>query len=726
MAYQENGLRGLLFRDGTSTKSLARATRADLQADPTDVDGIRAIVDQILVSELHVGIGNTLTFMDEAGSSMGSADATGWNFINDVVVGGDLTVAGNAFVAGTKLQVDATISLFHDNIIVLSSGPSGSYDSGFLSERFYSDWGVADVSDTARANGGSKLTLKLAAGDTAATNDYVGYSIAITGGTGAGQQRTVTANDATTKLLTPDSDFTVAPDATSTYSLYATPNRFAGLIYDQSAGMFKLGHSSADPGAGNVVFTALDDLGVYAMSVGSTLGVTGQADFTSNLDASGGVDIDADNQSFTLGAGADLTMVHNGTNTVITSITGDLQFVNTSGTGYFAFKLGTADANTAFSVQTNAGAHLFDVQGGGRIVTKGGAQLGPTGGDYSIFGGMGGGALLLGANNEEIVRVVYSAGGGIPRAFLPVSDSSVNLGSTSYAFATAYVDTLTSLTANDRIKLGTDAQVCAQLPVFATTELTNIAAPAEGDFLYDSTDHVVKVYNGSSWASPSVDTTGIPSTTSSSWTVFYGNTGATDVDASLVLLSGDGSTNVDTGTLTYVFGGDGADLGVWTFGASVQVDKDLRVDGKVLAKVAGGANSATNTPNTAGQAVYLTSDGLSQANAATEATCMSFLGAYSGTAGVVVEGGVVIMPKLHTNAGMSTFEPMTRGQVVFLVAALADEYDTGVTPIIGTVSLQSPKTSGAVLMKVGIVDADSADSVDSVNVKIKQQYIYTI
>lgn len=132
MAYQENGLRGLLFRDGTSTKSLARATRADLQADPTDVDGIRAIVDQILVSELHVGVGNVLTFMDETGSSMGSADATGWNFTSAVGIGGDLTVGGNVFVNGTKLQVDATVELFHDNILILSSGPTGSYDSGFL------------------------------------------------------------------------------------------------------------------------------------------------------------------------------------------------------------------------------------------------------------------------------------------------------------------------------------------------------------------------------------------------------------------------------------------------------------------------------------------------------------------------------------------------------------------------------------------------------------------
>ena len=55
--------------------------------------------------------------------------------------------------------------------------------------------------------------------DPASTNQYVGYQIRIVGGTGVNQQKTILANDATTKIVTVDSDWQIPLDTTSVYSI---------------------------------------------------------------------------------------------------------------------------------------------------------------------------------------------------------------------------------------------------------------------------------------------------------------------------------------------------------------------------------------------------------------------------------------------------------------------------------------------------------------------------
>ena len=83
----------------------------------------------------------------------------------------------------------------------------------------------------------------------------------------------------------------------------------------------------------------------------------GTGDFTGNLDASAGLDVDVDSQKITVGASADWEILHNGTDTVATSKTGDFIIDNTLNTGSTIVRLGDNTAATDFQVQgdnTNA------------------------------------------------------------------------------------------------------------------------------------------------------------------------------------------------------------------------------------------------------------------------------------------------------------------------------------------------------------------------------------
>jgi prepilin-type N-terminal cleavage/methylation domain-containing protein len=76
-------------------------------------------------------------------------------------------------------------------------------------------------SSTAQAGGNNTITLSAVSSANAA--DYVGKTIRITAGAGAGQSRQITAYDGSTKIATVDSNWATGkiPDSTSSYSLDA-------------------------------------------------------------------------------------------------------------------------------------------------------------------------------------------------------------------------------------------------------------------------------------------------------------------------------------------------------------------------------------------------------------------------------------------------------------------------------------------------------------------------
>lgn len=137
-------------------------------------------------------------------------------------------------------------------------------------------------------------------------------------------------------------------------------------------------------------------------------------------------------------------------------------------------------------------------------------------------------------------------------------------------------------------------------------------------------------------------------------------------------------------------------------------------------------NSATNTPAAANDVVFLLSDGLSKADAASFASCF-VEGAYTGTSGEVKTGRITFS-KMFTNAGGTTYDNIAKGDVIWLAAAVADEYDTGVTPVKGRCSNRAPVagSAGTVNFILGIAAAASDASTGTVVLRrFDPQYVST-
>lgn len=73
------------------------------------------------------------------------------------------------------------------------------------------------------ATAGSANTITLAAGASSVTDAYKNMAVRLTGGTGSGQEKKITAYNGTTKVATVDSNWTTNPDATSTYNVINRP-----------------------------------------------------------------------------------------------------------------------------------------------------------------------------------------------------------------------------------------------------------------------------------------------------------------------------------------------------------------------------------------------------------------------------------------------------------------------------------------------------------------------
>ena len=82
-----------------------------------------------------------------------------------------------------------------------------------------------------------------------------------------------------------------------------------------------------------------------------------------------------DNVELQIGDLPDLTIAHNGINSVITSTTGNLLVDNTNAIGATIVQLGTDDSFTAFQIK-NTSATLFEVKGDGTITPSSGASTG--------------------------------------------------------------------------------------------------------------------------------------------------------------------------------------------------------------------------------------------------------------------------------------------------------------------------------------------------------------
>jgi hypothetical protein len=122
------------------------------------------------------------------------------------------------------------------------------------------------------------------------------------------------------------------------------------FFWDESTDEFAFATTSAETGAtaGNITVDSYQKLHAGIIVAGTSLDTgaikavdgtaaitiassTGVITASTNLNANAGLDIEADNQSFSVGASADFTIAHDGTNTTLDNNTGVLRIVGAAG-----------------------------------------------------------------------------------------------------------------------------------------------------------------------------------------------------------------------------------------------------------------------------------------------------------------------------------------------------------------------------------------------------------
>jgi hypothetical protein len=130
----------------------------------------------------------------------------------------------------------------------------------------------------------------------------------------------------------------------------------AGNITIDAYQKLRAGIIKADTSLDTAAIKALD--GTAAMTITSSTGVITAS---TNLNANAGLDIEADNQSFTVGASADFTITHDGTNTTLDNNTGIFKI---EGAASSSIQINAAGADVDTQISGDNSTALFYVDAG--------------------------------------------------------------------------------------------------------------------------------------------------------------------------------------------------------------------------------------------------------------------------------------------------------------------------------------------------------------------------
>lgn len=167
-------------------------------------------------------VGDKLTICERAPASYAeatTAKGSGGVMLAEVAIDtSDYTGPADGDTSGRKLTVNAQTGI---PITAAGAGDHIAIVDVSASKLLVVNRDAADESGTAQAGGASTITL---ASDESAVDDaYNGKTIAITGGTGSGQEKTISDYVGSTKVATVDSAWSTQPDNTSTYEIYGQP-----------------------------------------------------------------------------------------------------------------------------------------------------------------------------------------------------------------------------------------------------------------------------------------------------------------------------------------------------------------------------------------------------------------------------------------------------------------------------------------------------------------------
>ena len=349
-------------------------------ASAADPGGAAATMVDLL--DLHLG-GMTL---DDDLSVAGTANITGISTLASASTIGNLTLAD-----GSITDSSGAISFGDENLSTtgtLGAGVATLASSSTVGNLTLADGSITDSSGAISfGNENLSTTGTLASGALTVTGAMSCTTTADVGGAltvGAANDMVVDAGSITSvsgaisfgnENLTTTGTLGAGVATLASSSTVGNLTLADGSITDSSGAISFGNENLTSTGTADFGATTLDSLdnssggitNAGAISGATTLAASGQVDFAANVDASLGLDIDADNQSLTIGASADLSVLHNGTNTIATSATGNFILDNTAVTGFTYMDLGTDTALTGWGVRNNTGTVQFAVNAGGVV-----------------------------------------------------------------------------------------------------------------------------------------------------------------------------------------------------------------------------------------------------------------------------------------------------------------------------------------------------------------------
>lgn len=160
---------------------------------------------------------------------------------------------------------------------------------------------------TGTAQAGSAVSITLAAGASAVDGAYNNMVTHITGGTGAGQARTVSAYNGTTKVATVSVAWTTNPAATSTYSVINRPNACYNTFttcqdkpnFAKGVKTFKFCDRGMRLPVGELIRPYLADVAASPTEIDPNFGMARRAGVTLKLVDAPDTDLDADKYAAT-------------------------------------------------------------------------------------------------------------------------------------------------------------------------------------------------------------------------------------------------------------------------------------------------------------------------------------------------------------------------------------------------------------------------------------------